>query len=170
MSLRVKGRIDGAPALIRKLRDLAGRQAKAITRKSANAAIGPVQKGIKANAPAGTPDSTGLLRKSIGRKVKSYAASGAVVALTGPRAGFRRVVTMKRVFFGGNRPFLARQPGPGQTQRTYDPVRYGHFSDRGTRRLKGSFWVSRTWQQQKAAAERAFADKFAAELKKAAGS
>lgn len=63
----------------------------------------------------------GLLKKSLGQKVKTYAKSNTVVAIVGPRKGFRkRIGTITR--------------GKNKGQPVYaDPVKYAHLVELGTR-------------------------------------
>jgi HK97 gp10 family phage protein len=67
---------------------------------------------------------TGLLRTSLGVKVKTFRGSGVTVAMVGPRVGIRAV---KRVRFKGR---FAGQPLVGI------PTKYGHLVEKGTSRSR----------------------------------
>lgn len=159
MALRIKAKLEGGAEVEKRLRALKPGKARAITRKAANAAIGIPMKAAKQAAPVG---ESRLLRKSIGRKITTY-PSGVVVALAGPRSGFARMVVIKRVFFGGNHPYLSRLEGQS---RKYNPVFYAHLTEGGTTRLQAKHWLLGAWRRTKAEAQKAFEEKMAEELAK----
>ena len=80
-----KFRLDGGKTLDRQLGKLdtrmAGKILKSATRKAA--------KPITANARRKVPTETGLLKISLGVKVKAYKRSGTVAAIIGPRTEFK---------------------------------------------------------------------------------
>src|SRR5262249_13600056 len=86
---------------------------KKVLRKAINEASKIVLKAAKANVPR----ASGLLKKSLGRKVKVYRASGTVVAIIGPRTGFKQDVHRD----GRKVAVLA------------NPTKYAHLVERGTR-------------------------------------
>lgn len=101
------------------LADLEGLK-KALRNRILKRAIGAGTKLILREAKARAPRETGLLRKSLGRKVKVYRNSGTVVGIVGPRAGFKETVTRSRGRW---------LPGPVVS----DPIRYAHLVELGTR-------------------------------------
>lgn len=72
-------KMDGAPALLRKLGNLPLNVQKGALRRGVNKALTPILKTAKAAARR----RTGALKRSLKRKVKTY-ASGTVVGLVGP--------------------------------------------------------------------------------------
>ncbi len=109
-SFRIQGRIDGLQGLLGKLAE-AG---KNVQKKGCRKAVGAAGKIILWDARARVRRVSGLLAKSLGRKVKVYRGSGIAVAIVGPRKGFRQEVTRD-----------------GE-QVISDPVRYAHLVERGT--------------------------------------
>lgn len=88
---------------------------KVIARASRKA-VGPVLRSARNKAPR----ETGLLRKSLGIKVKQYKRAGVTVALVGPRKGFKELV---KVYMHG-----------GKANNVYrNPVSYAHLVEFGTR-------------------------------------
>lgn len=72
------------------------------------------------------PKESGLLKKSIGTKVKTY-KSGVVVGIIGPRKGFRRPVIVSRATKKGERK------GTAGVRVVYrDPAKYAHLVHGGT--------------------------------------
>ncbi len=80
------------------------------TRRGITKATRVVAKAAKAKARK----VSGLLKKSIGRKTRTYKGTGKAVGIVGPRVGFGTEVTRN-----------------GQT-RYSDPARYGHLVEHGT--------------------------------------
>ena len=83
------------------------------------------------------PKESGLLRKSIAKKVKTYATSGTVVAVIGPRAGFGKVVVVDKK--------------TGRTQYR-DPLHYSHLVEFGTKSTKAQPFLRPAYDGAKAAA------------------
>src|SRR4051812_39168403 len=73
--------VKGAKELERVFRTLGDRVQRKVLRQSVNAASTPVVKAARSKAPK----QSGLLRKALGKKVKSYAASETAVGIVGPR-------------------------------------------------------------------------------------
>jgi HK97 gp10 family phage protein len=59
-----------------------------IVRKAVTSGTNPMNRAAKASSKF--IDRTGLLRKSIGKKVRTYRNSGATIGVIGPRRGFAR--------------------------------------------------------------------------------
>lgn len=76
----------GDKKLIRKLNRLRT-GITAIVRGASSKALTPVNKAAKRAVPV----ATGLLKKSIGKRIRTYRRSGAVVGLVGVREGFTQV-------------------------------------------------------------------------------
>jgi HK97 gp10 family phage protein len=71
----------GDKALARTFRTLGDRVKRKVLRQSVNAAGTPVVKAARTKAP----DRSGLTKKSLGKKLKTYAKTGTVVGIIGPR-------------------------------------------------------------------------------------
>ncbi len=104
--------VMGDKKLIRKLERLT-KGVTAIVRSATSKSLTPVNKAAKRAAPV----DTGLLKKSIGKKIKTYRRSGAVVGLIGVRDGFTEIS-------GGKKR---------------NPAKYGIIIEARTRFLKSSF-------------------------------
>lgn len=119
MSYKVHGKVEGLTDLLARLNGLKRQVASRILRK----AVGEAGKVILKVAKQMAPRESGLLRKSLGRKVKVYRSSGTAVAIVGPRVGFRQVVRRTR---GKWFP----------TEAMANPVKYAHLVELGTVRSK----------------------------------
>jgi hypothetical protein len=86
-----------------------GRLKTAASRKIMRRGVTGGAKVINKAQKRGAAKDTGLLKKSIGQKVKVYRNSGAVVGIVGPRKGFRTI----------------------RNGRPVDPVKYAHIADKG---------------------------------------
>lgn len=100
-------KLEGAKELRRKLERLTAAQQRRVVRPAVTKALSPVVKQAKRNVPV----VTGLLKKSIGKKVKAYTRSGVVWGGVGPRGGFE---------------------GVGPDGRKRNPVFYAHLVELGT--------------------------------------
>lgn len=89
--------IEGLDGLLRKLRRLDDHMQNRIIKKAVTKGAAPITQTQKANAPV----DTGLLRISIGRKVKSYRKDKAAVAIVGARKSFK--ATKRRAKLTGRR-------------------------------------------------------------------
>ena len=107
----VQMRIEGLEELRDKLLKLKRVTGRKVVRKALNEASKPILRTAKAKVPV----DTGLLRKSLGRKQKSY-RGGRSVVIIGPRTGFKREVTVA---------------GKKQVR---NPAKYSHLVEFGTRR------------------------------------
>lgn len=110
MPFAIQGKIDGLSDLLKRLDSLE----KKIRKKAVRKAAGEAGKIVLKDAKKGARTDTGLLRKSLGRKVKVYKGSGVAVAIVGPRVGFRQEVER------GGRTMIA------------NPVKYAHLVELGT--------------------------------------
>ena len=71
----------------------------------------------------------GLLRKSLGYKVKTYTKTGTAVAVCGPRKGFREQIGVVSRGKDKGKPIFA------------DPQKYAHLVENGTRRTSAKPWL-----------------------------
>jgi len=98
MPFAIKAEISGLEPLIKALQSLEKKAAKKILKDAVNDASKIVLKAAKANVPVAT---TGihheLLKKSLGRKVKVYRKTGKVIAIIGPRRGFKQTKSGKQL-------------------------------------------------------------------------
>lgn len=76
---------------VRRLQAMETKVRRKVLVKVGNAGSKPLLKAIK----AATPVDTGVLRKSMGRKVKVYGAKGIMWLGVGPRSGFKQIVDGK---------------------------------------------------------------------------
>lgn len=117
MSFKIQGTVDGMQEAINSLNGVAEKLQKKLAKK----AVGEANKHLLRRAKQLVPRDTGLLKKSLGRKVKVERNSGVVVGVVGPRAGFGRQVT--------------RVAGRKNPKTEYaDPLKYAHRVELGTRR------------------------------------
>lgn len=114
MPFLARANLSGMRPLLDRLAAFGEKVRKKVTRAMVAAGGRAVAKQAKRRAAK----ETGLLRRSIGSKVKTY-GSGVVVAVVGPRLGFRKQVTRPR-----NRPHAGAQIA--------DPVKYAHLVELGT--------------------------------------
>lgn len=169
MGFVIRGRVGGLEETIKRLDGLKRRVKNTILRKAMRRATAIVLKAARGNCPK----DTGLLRKSLGSKVKAYRQSGVVVGLVGPRKGFKQEVTRK---------------GGGKMQA--DPVRYAHLVEfgrkevtttktvlsdgttvfgRSVRMVPPRPFLRPAWDQNKAAVREVIANTVAEELTKRGG-
>lgn len=74
-------KLIGDKQLLQTFRTLGERVQRKVVRQAVNAAATPVVKSARSKAPR----RSGLLRKSLGKKVKTYTDTGTIVGLIGPR-------------------------------------------------------------------------------------
>jgi hypothetical protein len=86
MSFVIKGTIDGVKELLERLDGID----KKVRKKILRAAINQASKLLLAEAKQHTPVASGLLRKSLGRKIKAFRNSGMIVGIVGPREHHRQ--------------------------------------------------------------------------------
>lgn len=96
-------------------------------RKAVNAAASQVLKAAKSSVPV----QSGLLKKSLGKKVRLYKGGTVAVALIGPRTGFKKIV----VIAAGKGAVASTKKGQkllAQGGRTYtrNPARYAHLVEK----------------------------------------
>lgn len=118
MPFQVSAKIEGLEPLIKSLQALEKKAAKKILKDAVNEGSKLILKAAKANVPTGP---TGLLKKSLGRKVKVYRNTGKVVAIIGPRSGFKQTKQGKQLTALGKK---FKDAGA-------NPVHYAHLVEFG---------------------------------------
>lgn len=110
MARAVKGgfgvELIGDRQTIRKLKRMSDIATRRIMRPAVTKALVPINKAAKRKAPV----ETGLLKKSIGTRVKTYARAGIVWGGVAPRSGYKTV---------------------DEDGRSRDPVNYAHLVELG---------------------------------------
>lgn len=114
MPYKIHGRVDGLAEAVKALDGVKKALRNKLLRKGLNKARSVLAKAAKAKAPR----ETGLLKKSIGGKVKIY-PTGVGVAVVGPRVGFRKEVVRRR-----------KKWFPVSV--VANPVKYAHLVELGT--------------------------------------
>lgn len=122
-SHRQMSQIDGLDAVLRRLDDLP----KKLRNKHLKKAITAAARTILQAAKARCPRDLGILRKSLGQKVKVYRHSGAVLAVVGARKGFRLPAIRKKGKWA---------PAAVQPSGFADPTKYLHLVELGTTRSR----------------------------------
>ena len=146
-------KLTGVPELQKILTQLPQAATRRAMRAAMIVATTPVLERVRQLVPTG-PYSTGLLRKSIGRKTVVYPRKNTVVVVIGPRSGFKKSVVRP----GSKRPVLA------------NPVKYAHLVELGFHhKASGKFIAPRSFlraalQQMSEPAQRLFASKFETEV------
>jgi len=92
MAFKISAKIDGAEKLVEILRKLPPVIARRCLRPALNMEGTRVLKAAKQNVPT----QTKLLKKSLGKKTKTYPKTNAVVVIVGPRKGFAQVIDGKK--------------------------------------------------------------------------
>lgn len=126
MPFQVRTEVD-ASEVRRIVRSLAAIN-KRLARKALRKAVTVAGRVVRDDAKNRVAVRTGLLRKSLGVRVRTYLARGVVVAVVGPRRGFRRDV-----------------PGVG----TVDPVNYAHLVEYGTNKSAAKPFLRPAWDENK---------------------
>jgi hypothetical protein len=107
VSLKIQARIEGVERLQAIMKSLPAQVARRVLRPALNAEGSKVVTQSKLMVPK----STGLLKKSIGKKTKTYTQTGNIVVVVGPRTSFRQMVSGK----------------------PRDPVKYAHLVEFGAK-------------------------------------
>jgi len=87
MAFQVKVQFTGLQEILKRLDAVEKKVRKKILRKAIGAANKIVLKAAKAKVRKG---ATGLLKKSLGSRIKVYRQGGVVVGIVGPRSGFKK--------------------------------------------------------------------------------
>lgn len=129
MGFNVKARVDGIADLMAQLDGLK----KSVRNKILRKAVSNAGKTLlwAARARVAGFKRTGLLYKSLGRKVKVY-PSGAVVAIVGARKGFKQIIGVRK---RDSRPGTKYPKAAGDPIYA-DPTKYLHLVELGTKRSR----------------------------------
>lgn len=111
--------VEGLKPWLRKLAQLRSPRARAVRRKAMMDASSPLLKTTKALVLR----ETGLLARSLGRRVRSYRGGAVVVVIIGPRSGFKQEVQRRRGVTLSN------------------PTKYAHLTE------KKAHWLERSEEQ-----------------------
>ena len=114
MSWKIKAKIDGADKLHDVMRQLPAQIARRALRPSLNKEGSRVVAEARRRSPIGV---SGLLKKSYGKKTRTYVKTNSVLVIVGPRRGFREVIKGK----------------------PHDPSKIGHLVEFGTK----PHWIGR---------------------------
>lgn len=144
MSFKVRATIGGTQELARALQDLAGKARNQAARKAATAGGQVVLREARRLAPK----ELGLLKKSLGKKVKVY-SSGVGVAIIGPRAGFRQQVIRRKGKWA---------PAPPPPAGYANPTKYTHLAELGTYRTRAMPFLRPAAQGKSGEAQAAMAN------------
>lgn len=127
MAFAIRAKIEGVEALQATLKNLTGACQRKVLRPALNAEGTRILQAARRNVPV----KTKLLRKSLGKKIKTY-KDGTVIVVVGPRRGFKQVNKGKAhnpsfyahlVEFGAKPHFLSGAKGHQQVAyRTKDGV------------------------------------------------
>lgn len=117
MPFAIKAKLEGLEQALRNLEALTRTVRNKILRKAANASARIVLKAARQLVPK----NTGLLKKSLGVRVQTYRASGTVVAIVGPRTGFKKTRQGKKITAFGKKMKEAGQ----------NPSKYAHLVEYG---------------------------------------
>lgn len=135
-------RLEGSGAVKAALADAAARVQKKATRAAVSAATKPVLSAARSIVRVGAADdpNAGLLKKSLGRKVKVFRGSGVAVGIVGPRRGFKMEKrpdgSKVRVQTKFSR-YLGQKVKKGKLVDVYkNPTQYGHLVNKGTKRSR----------------------------------
>lgn len=124
MPFGIRAELSGIREVMARLEGLKPGKVRRIHRKVLNEVTKPVLKTAKSLVPR----RTGQLRKSLGRKVRTY-PSGVTVGVIGPRNGFLIVKDGKRI----------------------NPVKYAHLVELGTRHSRPQSFLRAAWDRHAAA-------------------
>jgi HK97 gp10 family phage protein len=165
MPFGLRGKLEGLGDVFAALDGLGRTIRNKILRASLVAATTPMLKAAQQRVRK----SSGLLRKSLGRKVKTYRRNGTVAVMIGPRRGHGKPVILKEeeIFrqFGG-RTIKIRNPRVRAMRITRNPVRYAHLIEKGTKTRAARPFLAPAFSSTKAQAENIFRARVASELLK----
>lgn len=148
--MKIKTKVEGLEDSIAALKAFKYGVRTRLLRKIVTAGSSTLLKASKARAPR----LSGLLRKSLGRKIKTYSPSGTVLAVIGPRSGFGKNVTF----------------GPKGKKRTryQDPIYYANLVEYGTKTAPAKPFMRPAYDESRAAIKGLMAQKATEEVAKEA--
>ncbi len=148
VGIHLECKVTGLQELSLALRGVDDKVRNKALRKAAVQAAKPITKEMKARCPVSTEPLNphkGLLKKSIGTKVKMYKGAGVVVVMIGPRQGFRMQVGTRTRGRRKGQPFFQ------------DPTKIAHLVEFGTRHSAAKPFLRPAYDHNKQQAEATFA-------------
>lgn len=142
MPFAIRGEIEGLPHVIEQLRQLP----KKLAKKALRTVVGAAGTILLRNAKARCPRHLGILRKSLGKKIKVY-SSGVGVSIVGARKGFRQQIGVRVKDSGPG----ARYPKKAGDPIYADPAKYLHLVELGTARNTATHFLTEARNASKAA-------------------
>lgn len=116
--------LKGDKQLIKNLEKLGLTVGNRVVRRAANSAMGVMVKAAKAKCPK----DTGTLKKSLGKKAKTYKNNGITWVAVGPRTGFETI---------------------GEDGKKNDPNKYAHLVEKGTYKTKAQPFLRPAFDETK---------------------
>jgi HK97 gp10 family phage protein len=144
-------KVTGLDEVLGRMRGLAAK----VQKKVAKDAVGKAGQIILWDAKGRVRKVSGLLRKSLGRKVKVYRNTGVATAVVGPRRGFKVVLGVR-----------VRGKAAGKTYHA-DPTHYSHLVEKGTNRSQAFPFLGAALEASRGACEKAMADTIMAAVQEA---
>lgn len=136
MPFKITGRVEGLADVLSALDGVS----KKIKRKGIRKGVNVAGKIVLRAAKAKVPNKSGLLKRSLGRKVKVYRSTGVAVAVVGPRVGFKQEVAR------GGATVLS------------NPTKYAHLVEGGTSRSQAFPFLRPALESSKAEVREAMAN------------
>jgi HK97 gp10 family phage protein len=126
----VKVQVVGLDKALRALQDVE----KKVRNRAARKAMDAADKIVLAAQRSLVPVESGLLKKSLGKKVKVFRGSGTVVGIVGPRKGFKTFVvkTDRGAAIAGTAKsvgLLRKAKGAAVGVEIRDPAKYAHLAN-----------------------------------------
>lgn len=126
---KMGGRVLGVEKVIARLNYLAKRGTRSrILRRAVSKASTPIMQ----DARRGAAKETGALKLSMGRRMRTY-PSGTVLAIVGPRTGFKRVGRGKKGTRKADARLMGKFMAAGRKGKPRLPHKYAHLVEFGTR-------------------------------------
>lgn len=126
MAPQIKLTVTGAGALKLTLDQIVGK----IARRAARRAVTEAGRAVLEEAKSRVPTDTGSLKKSLGIRVVALRNGGGYIAIIGPRYDSKKAIAKS----GGKRKFGKWRRRKGYRKlRFYNPVKYAHLVEYGTR-------------------------------------
>ncbi len=123
--------VTGVEDTIKELKAIDHKMANKYARRAVSKATGIVLKASKGKVLV----QTKVLKKSLGRKTKTYRNSGVSVGVVGPRAGYRQTVQVRG------------------RKMVRDPRKYAHLVETGHKGFTGTKFLKRSLRQSEAQCE-----------------
>lgn len=162
MAVKIKAQMTGVAEVMASLKALDGKMRKKILQKALRAAVKPVVKAAQAKCPV-DPDprliERGLLKKSLGLKMRVYKDGSVVLAVVGARKNFKRrvkatstqIAAIAATITGTGRArqrAIAKALKSDRGQAGYqDPSKIAHLVEFGTVRAKAKPFLRPAWDE-----------------------